>query len=56
MFSDSVVLNSDGFNSATKRVFLRAFYVAFVGGEKTFSARFVADAFIDHICRIKDMS
>ena len=24
--------------------------------KKNFSARFVADAFIDHICRIKDMS
>ena len=30
--------------------------VAFARGEKKLSARFVANAFIDHICRIKDMS
>ena len=36
--------------------FCRPFSVAFVRGEKNFSAHFVADTFIDHICRIKDMS
>ena len=48
-----VVLNSPGVNFATRCVFCRPFCVAFVRGEKKFSARFVTDAFIDHICRIK---
>ena len=56
ILSSKRFLNSPGVNSATKRLFCRPFSVAFARGENKFSARFVADAFIDHICRIKDMS